>query len=322
MRNVTLITLLCPLVWAHHGVASLGPASLEGPGAPVETSTSATLPEGSLLALMKLDYNSFETYTPADDREGKSNAYWMYGLGYGATPWLSLYGFLPYTVKKDESNSANTAGFTDISLMAVLGFKYDEGFKLTPASESLDEMADWHFTLYIGGTLPTGTPNVYQNGQLNTDMALGFGKPSWIVGATATKMIGERLTSTTEFSLINFLPYTFEDQSTIEYGSEQRLSEALSWRAITWPEKKFRLDLVGEANYLKLERDIENGTPAVATGGQILYGLLGVRLFKDSSSFALGLKKPFWTNLNEEDQQQGAEGKERYRLIVTFSTIF
>jgi len=29
-----------------------------------------------------------------------------------------------------------------------------------------------------------------------------------------------------------------------------------------------------------------------------------------------------WTGLNEEEQQQGAEGKERYRLILTFSALF
>ncbi|MBI4719790.1 MAG: transporter, partial [Chitinivibrionia bacterium] len=33
---------------AHHGVASLGVAGLEGPGSPIETSSSATLPKGSV----------------------------------------------------------------------------------------------------------------------------------------------------------------------------------------------------------------------------------------------------------------------------------
>ena len=41
----------------------------------------------------------------------------------------------------------NTSGFTDISLQGVLGFKYDQGFKLIPAKESLDDLEDWHRSL-------------------------------------------------------------------------------------------------------------------------------------------------------------------------------
>jgi hypothetical protein len=39
-------------------------------------------------------------------------------------------------------------------------------------------------------------------------------------------------------------------------------------------------------------------------------------------SLGLALKKPVWTDLNEESQQQGAEGKEKYRFIATFSALF
>jgi hypothetical protein len=64
-----------------HGVASLGLAGLEGPGAPIETSSSVTLPVGKYLFYMRLDYAKFELYTPERDDEGKFNAFWMYGLG-------------------------------------------------------------------------------------------------------------------------------------------------------------------------------------------------------------------------------------------------
>jgi hypothetical protein len=37
---------------------------------------------------------------------------------------------------------------------------------------------------------------------------------------------------------------------------------------------------------------------------------------------AFGVKTPIWTKLNEEALQQGAEGTERYRLILTLSTLF
>jgi hypothetical protein len=39
-------------------------------------------------------------------------------------------------------------------------------------------------------------------------------------------------------------------------------------------------------------------------------------------SAALGLKVPVWTDLNEDEMQQGAEGKEEYRLECTVSILF
>jgi hypothetical protein len=47
-----------------------------------------------------------------------------------------------------------------------------------------------------------------------------------------------------------------------------------------------------------------------------------VRVYWGPASFALGWKKPVWTRLNESDLQQGAEGKEKYRLIATASWLF
>jgi hypothetical protein len=71
-----------------------------------------------------------------------------------------------------------------------------------------------------------------------------------------------------------------------------------------------------------LGRDIENGAGAEATGGRILYLLPGVRLYQDNVSVAFGIKTPVWTNLNESALQQGAEGKEKYRLICSGSILF
>jgi hypothetical protein len=39
-------------------------------------------------------------------------------------------------------------------------------------------------------------------------------------------------------------------------------------------------------------------------------------------SFAFGVKLPIATDLNEDDEQQGAEGKENYRLIFSISALF
>lgn len=75
-----VLLLLSPLALAHHGVASLGAAGLEGPGAPIETSSSAPLPEGKWLGMIKLDYAKFKTYDPLTV-ETDYNAYWMAGFG-------------------------------------------------------------------------------------------------------------------------------------------------------------------------------------------------------------------------------------------------
>jgi hypothetical protein len=73
---------LAPLVAAaHHGVAGLGAAGLEGPGAPIEQSSSATLPKGKVFTYFKMDYANWKTYTPPQDDEAESATFWMAGLG-------------------------------------------------------------------------------------------------------------------------------------------------------------------------------------------------------------------------------------------------
>ena len=54
----------------------------------------------------------------------------------------------------------------------------------------------------------------------------------------------------------------------------------------------------------------------------MLYLLPGFRAYWRNMSLGLGVKVPTWTDLNEEGEQQGGEGKEDYRLICTFSVLF
>ena len=54
----------------------------------------------------------------------------------------------------------------------------------------------------------------------------------------------------------------------------------------------------------------------------MIYALPGVRLYWDRVSLGLGYKTVIWTDLNEEEEQQGGEGTERYRLILTLSALF
>jgi len=317
-------------VFAHHGVASLGAAGLEGPGAPVETSSSATLPEGKWLAYLKVDHAESKKGILAPP-ENDYNQYWMLGLGYGFKPWLSAYLFQPYNIKKDTPGGFESKGFTDLSAMGVIGFKYDEGFMLVPANESLDDLMDWHFTVYGGLSLPTGDANHrLSDTSIDPGMALGFGKSSFSFGVTATNQVSDNATIVFEAGQIRFQEYQYDPDPVggnptgirVKFGTETRVNGALSYRLMTNPESKFRLDGNLELNYLGLGRDVENGVGAAATGGDMLYGVLGVRLYKDNMSLGLALKKPVWTDLNEESQQQGAEGKEKYRFIATFSALF
>jgi hypothetical protein len=90
----------------------------------------------------------------------------------------------------------------------------------------------------------------------------------------------------------------------------------------TRAESKFRLDGILEANYLDLGRDVADGVAEDGTGGRMLYIQPGFRLYKSNMSTALGVKFPVWTDLNEEDLQQGAEGTEEYRVEFTISILF
>ena len=307
---------------AHHGVASLGAAGLEGPGAPVETSASATLPESGLLLFLKLDQAKFDTFTPERDDEGDINRFWLYGLGYGFRSWLSLYAVLPYNVKVSENNAYNTAGFADPSLLAVLGGKWDEGLCPVPAGESLDDLEDWHFTLYGGLTLPLGEPDLADaGGVIDPGLSTGFGEPSFAAGFTATKTFGTRLTLTGEASLITFREHEYADGARIRFGDEQRLNLAASLRLLEIVQARIRLDANLEGNYLALGRDETESVGEEATGGAMLYTLPGLRAYYRNLSLGLGLKLPVWTKLNEEEDQQGAEGKEAYRLVLNLSVL-
>jgi hypothetical protein len=330
-----LLTIGSPLAFAHHGVAGVGAAALEGPGAPVESASSSVLPEGRTLLYGKLDHASFKRRV-STNTEVDYNQYWMGGIGHGVTPWFSAYLFAPYNKKVDTAEPAgaatakfDTKGATDISVMGQLGFKYDKGLQLVPANESLDDLEDWHFSVFLGTTVPTGNPNLKDRaGNINPGKSTSFGKPSSTLGFTASKMLTKDLTFNTELSTIRFREHRYASDTnnpaglTTRFGKEDRLNVGLAYRLYTNPEQRFRLDASLEVQYLALGRDRQNGADQSATGGKIMYLLPGVRFYKDSLSFAFGIKTPYWTKLNEATDQQGAEGKEKYRLIFSVSTVF
>ncbi len=319
---VLAMSLFCLPALAHHGVAGVGAAGLSGPGAPVESAASTVLPDGQWLATFKLDDARYKTYDWAAPN-GKFSRFSMFGLGYGVSSWFSVYAFLPYNEKVDEAGGLNSRGVADISVMGQFGFKYDQGFKRVPKNESLDDLEDWHFSVFGGATLPTGNANHRMaDGSIDPGKSLGFGKPAWSLGVTLSKMLSDQLTLSLEASALRFTAYTYKDGQNVQFGAEQRLNAALAWRGWTVAERQFRLDPVFELQYLGLGRDKADGLGEAGTGGKVLYAMPGVRAYWKSASFALGLKRPVWTRLNESSQQQGAEGKEKLRVVFSASLLF
>ena len=322
-KSIVSSLLMMTISYAHHGVASLGVAGLEGPGAPLETTSSSTLPEGKFLAYTRAEYISYKLDTPQIDGEMEKHEYFIYALGYGVTSYFDAYIFMPYFTKKEEG-SIGTSGFHDIRFAGVLGFKYDNGFMLTPDNESLDDLEDWHFTTSFNFSIPTGDKNIKKpDGSLyDYGSQLSFGASSFMLGFSATKWFGENTTLVFDTSYNTFLESKYSDGGTMKFGSEIRANSALSYKLYSNMEKKLRVDGNIEANFLRLGRDRENSIDQIATGGDILYTTVGLRLFYKSISATIGAKVPLWKDLNEEAQQQGAEGNEDTRLILTFSALF
>lgn len=305
-------------------MAGIGVAGLQGPGAPVEAATSATLPDGKFLLYFKLDHADYETFdSDRDNPESNFANFWIGGIGYGFTPWFSGYLFVPYNEKVDEPGGFDTRGFADISLFGQLGFKWDEGIQLIPETESLDDLEDWHFTVFGGATIPTGKENLRDDdGNIDPGKSTGFGSPSYQIGLTATKTLTDRLTFNIELSRNAFTENTYADGNRTRFGAEYRVNPAFIYRTYTNMEQKLRLDVSVEPQFLRLGRDRTNGMDERATGGDILYVLPGLRGYWRNLSVAAGVKVPIWKNLNEENDQQGGEGTENYRFIFTISVLF
>ena len=311
------------MAWSHHGVASLGIAGLEGPGAPLETTSSAMLPEGMFLAYMRAESITYKLNTSRVDGEMEKHEYFSYALGYGVTSYFDVYLSLPYFTKKEEG-SIGTSGFHDLKVTGVLGFKYDDGFMLTPDNESLDDLEDWHFTAILSASMPTGDKDVKKpDGTLyDYGVQLSFAAPSLMFGLSATKWFGDKITLVFDGSYNTFLEGSYSDGGTMEFGNEIRFNTALAYKLYANSDKKLRFDATIEANYLNLGRDVENSIAQEATGGDILYSTVGMRVFYQNISATLGVKMPVWKDLNEAHLQQGAEGNEDTRVVFTLSALF
>ncbi len=321
---VPALVLAAPPAHAHHGVAAVGLSEPEGPGAALETTAALPLPKHFAFAMVKSEFVSFQIRNRAAFPEQKDFSWFnMVALGFGITPWLSAYVFQPYNVKSADGGIGPNPGLGDTNLMLAFGWKWDEGLKLIPQKESLDELADWHFLLWASCTLPVGPTekNDDRGGRFAPDMQTGFGEPSLALGLAVLKQVSTNFTALAELNQQRFFTHDYSF-TRYRFGAESRVNTAGVYRIHA--KGHVRLDGVAELLVLNLQRDRQDGgqgslTALSASGGTILYASLGGRLYLGRAAIALGAKRAVLKSLNEGADQQGSEGLENVRLSLSLS---
>jgi hypothetical protein len=313
---------------AHHGVAAVGFSDPEGPGVGLETTAALTLPSKMGFAMVKTELVSFQSRSDRTAFPEQKDMAWfnMAALGFGVAPWLSAYVFQPYNLKSMDGGFGSNTGLGDTNLMLAFGWKWDEGLRLIPQKESLDELADWHFLLWASCTLPVGpTERRGDNGEpFPPDTQTGFGEPSPGVGLAALKQLGTDFTLLAEINYQYFFAHTYSF-TRYQFGAETRANVAGVYRA--YAKRKVRVDVVAELVGLSLQRDREDEdldgpgtlTGLSASGGDILYGSVGLRAYLGPVALGVGAKRALGKRLNEGAEQQGSEGLENFRLSFTLS---
>lgn len=316
-----LLAAAAPAALAHHGTAAVGAIGLEGPGAALDTTSALPLGPGTLLGLAKTEYARFQRRAGLTEQK-RSASFNTLAVGYGLTPWLSAFVFQPYNLKAQDGAGTNR-GLGDTSLMLSVGLKWDEGLRLAPERESLDELGDWHFGAWASCSLPTG-PTGHRDGAggfFAPDIQTGFAGPSPAAGLTVLKQLTAALTVLAEANHQVFFEQTYPGPGLrYRFGAETRASAALAWRA--WAAGTSRLDLVPELAALDLQRDRADGVALQASGGTVLYGQLGARWTRGALSLGAGVKRAVARSLHEAALQQGSEGLEAFRasLVLGWST--
>ena len=305
---------------AHHGGVSLP----FGPGTPIETSTPLTLPEGGFVLSTRVEQVEWRQFQFAEPTNKTSFTFLNTALSYGIKPYLTGSIILPYNIKREETFGSNS-GIGDIRFSGILGFNYDgQGIRLNSQKEtavSLEGKKKIFFSFYGGFTIPTGKIHEGLGGKVDPTMQPGFGSPSFTVGFNASRGILRSL------SLIFDTSYDiFTQRENFKFGNEWRVNLAGVYELYGKPEKFLsKIDGILELNFLNLARDWQGGEGQPATGGNVLYLSPGFRFaFPKLQNANLGLliKIPIFKSLNEQDQQQGSEGLEKYRIIGTLSFYF
>jgi hypothetical protein len=306
---------------AHHGTATASAIGAEGPGAALDTASPLPLGQGTALALVKSEHVRFQRRAGFAEQK-RYASFNTLAVGYGLRPWLSAFVFQPFSWKSQDG-VGTSAGPGDTNLLLALSAKWDEGLRLAPERESLDELLDLHLGLWISTTLPTGPTTARDDAgaPFAPDMQTGFGGPSPAAGVSLLKQVSADVTLLAEASYQHFFDQRYREAGhRYRFGGETRVNAALAWRSLASGSR--RLDLVPELSLLHLQRDrSDEGAGAMvalrASGGTILYGQLGARATLGSYSIGLAVRRAVARALNESADQQGSEGLEAFRASLT-----
>jgi len=325
MRNfVRLLLTLCVLLISGSALAHHGGVSLPfGPGSPVETFSPLTLPEGGFVFGFRTEQVKWKQFDFAEPENKASFSFTSAVMSYGFSPSVMGTMIVPYYVKRQELGS--TEGLADVKLMLTYGFHYDPGagFARNTAEDTAVTMEGKNRT-YLSASfmmsLPSGKFHKQINGVTDNGMQPGFGAPAYTFGLAAAHRFGP-ITLNGDLGAD-----VFTARENFQFGSELRANLAGVYELYGNPNNFLaKLDGVLELNCLHLERDEQNGIGLQATGGNILYLSPGARFsFPSLSNANLGMlvKFPVLKNLNEQGQQQGSEGLEKYRAIMTLTFYF
>ncbi len=311
--------------FAHHG----GVSSAFGPGAPIETASPLALGKGRYLIYEKFEYVPFEHKEHAEPENIDTFTFFNTVFGYGVTDALSFYGILPFA-RKEHDTLGTSDGFGDLGLLVQYGFKLGErdgirglyhfGHEDSYGADYSSD--DLKMSVIAGLTVPTGTTSNRDDEGNRFDMGMqpGFAAPSFTLGFAASKMVIPHVTVTGDTSVL-----TFTETNDGKPGNEVRFNVAGGYEIFEQTNGFLsRLDIIGESNFLHLTKDMnEESEKENDSGGSMLYLSPGLRAtFGRHVSVGTLIKIPTWKDLNHESEQQGAEGLEGYRAIVTCSISF
>lgn len=325
-RKAIYGALLCSLLipvqsQAHHGGISL----TLGPGSPIETNSPLTLPQGGFVVSARAEHVDWDKRDFAEPENKDSFTFYNLGLSYGIKPYLSGSLFVPYNIKRQD-DLGDAEGFGDLKFLFNLGLNHTpgKGVALNTADDTavtLEGTRKTYLGFYGGFTVPTGSSHEELGGEVDRGMQPGFRSPTFTIGASAARQIADPLTLVADVSY-----EIFTEKDDFKFGNEARANLAGVYEIYGNTDTALsKLDGILELNLLNIARDEEDGEGQDATGGTILYLSPGVRFtFAELHNASLGLmvKFPIAKDLNEESDQQGAEGLENYRAIGTLSFFF
>lgn len=316
------IFLCPPLAMAHHGGISLA----LGPGSPIETNSPLTLPEGGIVLSYRMEHVEFKKRMIAEPTNVDSYTFLNLGLSYGIKPYLTGTLFVPYNIKRQDL-LGSLRGLGDIKLLFNLGMNYDpsiKGIRLNTAEDtafSFEETKKTYLSLFGGFTLPTGKNRKTLGGEVDPGMQPGFGSQTFTLGISGARQLTKALTLVADTSY-----EIFSRKNRLKFGNEWRANLAGVYELYGKSEALIsKMDGILELNLLNIARDEDGRTKERGTGGTILYLSPGLRFSFSkplNGSLGLMLKFPTLKRLNEKSEQQGSEGLEKFRAIMTLSVYF